>query len=61
MEFFDQRRSEWMNESWKRVNVADEGELNENDAANNEQLEDVSTYTANLYPCRQWTCSPRMS
>lgn len=29
----------------KRVNVADEGGLNENDAAINGQLEDASTYT----------------
>jgi hypothetical protein len=50
-----------MNESAKRVNVVDEGELNENDPAITEPLEDSPTYTADLDPGRRWTCSPRVS
>ena len=50
-----------MNESVKRVNVADEGELDETDAAITEQLEDTPTYTADLDPGRRLTCSPMMS
>ena len=50
-----------MNESVKRVNVADEGELNENDAATTGQLEDAQTYTVDLSPSRRLTCLPRMS
>jgi hypothetical protein len=61
MGFFDQRRRERMNESVKRVNVADESELDENENAIAERLEDTPTYTANLNPGRRLTCSPRMS
>jgi hypothetical protein len=61
MDIFDQRRRERMNESVKRVNVADESELDENENAIAERLEDTPTYTANLNPGRRLTCSPRMS
>jgi hypothetical protein len=50
-----------MNESVKRVNVADESELDENETATTERLEDTPTYTADLDPGRRLTCSPRMS
>ena len=39
-----------MNErEFERVNVADEGELDENDIATTGRLEDVPTYTPDLY------------
>jgi hypothetical protein len=49
-----------MNESVKRVNVADEGGMNEKDTIT-ERLEDTPTYTADLDPGRRLPCSPRMS
>lgn len=50
-----------MNGSVKRVDVADEGELNKIDVATTGQLEDAPTYTVDLCLSRRWTCSPRMS
>ena len=42
-----------MNErKFERVNIADEGKLNENDTATTGWLEDAPTYTAGLYTSR---------
>lgn len=43
-----------MNErEFERVNVADEGEVNENDAATTGQLEDAPIYTSDLCASRR--------